>query len=187
MTCKLWCTEWAHLWIAAELEWKSIEPLKCVEPSGQTVETASTKRGPRLLGRLALQITLVKRVLPQLEKYHPGGNNFVGSERGLTDDAFRPKSYTITIEKGNFIQPCFTGPHSSHYESFKSCRYALRLLFDKSPYPPRSEWKDPEGGPDSAKFWNITEFVSRSSPELKRQRRAMNDVPVADWDYCTVS
>lgn len=25
-------------------------------------------------------------------------------------------------------------------------RFAIRLYFDKSPYPPRHEWKEPRGG-----------------------------------------
>jgi hypothetical protein len=105
------------------------------------------------------------------------------NELGLTDDAFRPKSYTIRIEKGNFTEPC----HVGYSSSYTPPRFALRLLFDKSPYPPRSEWRKPEGGPDSGQFWDHIEFVGRISPELEKQGRAMNDLPLAGWHSCAVS
>ena len=103
------------------------------------------------------------------------------NELSLTDDAFRPKSYTVRIERGNFIEPCCIG-----YSSSESPRFALRLLFDKSPYPPRSEWKEPEGGPDGGQFWNHVEFVSRNSPDLIDKRKAMNDVSTGEWNNCII-
>jgi hypothetical protein len=101
----------------------------------------------------------------------------------LTDDAFQPKSYSIRIEKGNFTEPSFVGS-----ESPSRPRYALRLLFDKSPYPPREEWREPEGGPDSGKFWGHKEFVGRDAPELEKLGRATNDpAPAGGWNSCAVS
>jgi len=104
------------------------------------------------------------------------------NELGLKDDAFHPKSFTVSIENGSFKQPCFIGGDESMWS-----RYALRLFFDKSPYPPRCEWKEPEGGPDSGQFWDHKEFVGRSSPELSKKGRAMNDLPAAGWNFCVVS
>lgn len=101
----------------------------------------------------------------------------------LTDAAFQPKLYSIRIEKGNFTEPCFAGS-----ESPLRPRYALRLLFDRSPYPPREEWREPGGGPDSGQFWGHTEFVARDAPELEELGRAMNDPALLGvWDSCTVS
>lgn len=57
------------------------------------------------------------------------------------------------------MEPCYVGISSSNEPEF-----LLRLVFDKSPYPPRSEWKKPEGGPDGGQFWDHKEFVSRRSP-----------------------
>ncbi|KUI54664.1 hypothetical protein VP1G_02057 [Cytospora mali] len=177
-TGELWCCEDGHFWIAMETEWKRLE---MSEPSGDetATENARSKGGPRLLGKLELAVTLMKRLPQKLDK-QPGARGYVLNERGLTDDAFQPKKYTITIEKGNFVEPCYIGASSS-----VSRRYALRLLFDISPYPPRSEWKRPEGGPDSGHFWDIKEFVSRESPELK-EGRAMNDNAGEDWKFCQI-
>jgi hypothetical protein len=104
------------------------------------------------------------------------------TELALTDDAFRPEQYTIRIEKGNFIEPCYVGSSSSYRP-----RFALRLVFDKPPYPPRSKGRKPEQGPDDSQFWHHKEFVGRSSPELETQGRAMNDLPSAGWNACAVS
>lgn len=104
------------------------------------------------------------------------------NECSLSDDAFRPKSFTIRIEKGDFTEPIWVGSKDSYRP-----RYEIRLLFDKSPYPPRAEWKKPEGGPDSNNFWDNIEFVGRRAEELDNKRTAMNDVTPTGWGSCVVS
>jgi len=178
-TGELWCCKDGHFWIAAELEWKSIETS---ENTNEATTTVQKTGGPQLLGQLNLAITLIKRLPRQLDS-QPGARDYVLNERGLTDEAFQLKKYTISIEKGNFIEPCYIGSSASKLDR---SRYELRLLFDRSPYPPRSEWIRPEGGPDSNQFWNIIEFVGRESSELKRGR-AMNDNAGEGWSSCTVS
>lgn len=178
-TWKLWCRCNFNYWIAADLEWKSIEPLNRDKPQGQ-IASATWNKSPHLLGQLKLEITLTNR-LPRRVQTSILSKSTIINELGLEDDAFRPKSYTIRIERGNFIEPCYIGSVSSH-----RLRFALRLVFDKSPYPPRSEWRKPDGGPDGGQFWDHKEFVGRSSPELEKQGRAMNE-PLADWYTCTVS
>ncbi|KAI0839519.1 hypothetical protein F5Y06DRAFT_24223 [Hypoxylon sp. FL0890] len=163
-TGELWCRCNFNYWIAAAFEWKSI-----VSPRNpnQVTSAAQNRKGPQLLGQLDLEITLAKR-LPEWVKSSVLENI---TERSLTDDAFRPKTYTIKIEKGNFMLPCSIG----YGPSWDKPRYALRLLFDKSPYPPRSEWREPGQGPDDSQFWDHTEFVGRPSPGLEKRGRAMND------------
>jgi hypothetical protein len=126
-------------------------PLDRVEPPGQTVEIAAVtlNKGPRLLGELNIEITLTKQ-LPRRVQTSPLPKpipdhwyNF--TELALKNDAFRPRSYTIRIEKGNFTEPCYIGSSSSYRP-----RFTLSLVFDKSPYPPRSKWRTPESGPDDS-------------------------------------
>jgi hypothetical protein len=165
--------------IALELEWKS---LSSPQP-GQVVETASAtrRRSPQLLGQLNLEITLTKRLVQDLDPSIMRQNTIM-NEHSLSDDAFRAKSFTVRIEKGNFTEPSWVGFKGSYRP-----RYALRLLFDKSPYPPREEWKKPEGGPESNHFWDHVEFVGRRSPELDKKGIAMNDADPAGWGSCVVS
>ena len=100
--------------------------------------------------------------------HHPYYNSIPTTlnEIFLSDHAFRPKLFTVRIEKGNFIAPSGIGFKDSHKKG-----YAFRLLFEKSPYPPREQWKRPEGGPDSSNlFWDNVEFAGRPSPELEKKR-----------------
>lgn len=69
----------------------------------------------------------------------------------FTDDAVLPKTYTIRLEKGNFLTEYDT--ILLEEEDQYTPRFAIRLYFDKSPYPPRHEWKDPGGAPDAMKMW----------------------------------
>ncbi|OAQ61197.1 hypothetical protein VFPPC_02201 [Pochonia chlamydosporia 170] len=181
-TGELWCRCNLNYWIAAEIEWKSIKQVDRVEPSSQSVNTVSDaqSKNPRHLGQLNLQITLTKR-LPQRARDSILSKSTIINELSLKDDAFQPKFYAVTIEKGNFIEPCRIG-----FSSSTASRFALRLLFDTSPYPPRSEWKNPEGGPDGGQFWDHREFVSRPSTELEKQGRAMNETSPTITGSCAV-
>jgi hypothetical protein len=84
--------------------------------------------------------------------------------------------------KVTFIEPWCIG-----FSSLWRSRFVLRLIFDKAPYPPRSEWERPEEGPDSGQFWSHIEFVGRRAPELKKRWGAMNDIPPAGWNTYVVS
>ncbi|KAH8812553.1 hypothetical protein F5884DRAFT_855850 [Xylogone sp. PMI_703] len=182
-TGELWCRLEFVYFIAVEIKWKSIKPPDPVKPPSQIVEpsNAGQNKGPKLLGQLDLEITLVKQ-LPQWARDSNLSKSTILNELSLTEDAFQPKLYTIRIEKGNFTEPCYVG-----YQGSYKPRFALRIVFEKSPYPPRAEWKKPEGGPDANQFWDHTEFVSRRSPELDKQGRAMNDIPSASWNSCAIS
>ncbi|TFL04960.1 hypothetical protein BDV98DRAFT_601408 [Pterulicium gracile] len=83
-------------------------------------------------------------------------SNYTINEALLTDDAFLPKSYIVSLEKGRFITAFdqLGEPRRLEYTP----EYALRLTFDRSPYPPREEWRRPEGAPDAMKFWEWREF-----------------------------
>lgn len=182
---KLWCRCEFSCWIAADLIWKSIKPLDDFENREHQITqigtAAKSSKSFHLIGHLCLEITLAKR-LPERVRNSLLSKSTMINELGLADDAFLPKLYTIRIEKGNFIEPSCVG-FSDSWQS----RFALRLIFDKSPYPPRSEWKKPEGGPDSGQFWDHVEFVGRTDPELKKRGRAMNDNSSAMWDTCLAS
>jgi hypothetical protein len=178
---KLWCRCEFCYWIFADLTWKSIkeplDPAKSPPPLGAKAKGSS----PLLLGQLNLEITLAKGPPERWQRSILSTSTII-NERSLTDEAFQPKLYTIRIERGNFIVPAYIGFPGGLYGT--DLRFELRLIFDKSPYPPRSEWRKPDGGPDSNQFWEHKEFVGRQSKELEKKRRAMNQVPSA---LCTVS
>ncbi|KAI9651612.1 MAG: hypothetical protein M1829_002593 [Trizodia sp. TS-e1964] len=124
---------------------------------------------PELLGQLNLEITL-RRKLPRSFR-----DSMRQSEKRLTQDmlrdkAFVPKSFRVRVERGNFLLPSIVGIDRS-----RNARYALRLLFDRPPVPPREEWRNPNPGPEGYTFWETVQFVARSLPEQEGKRKAMND------------
>ncbi|KAI9742147.1 MAG: hypothetical protein M1818_004047 [Claussenomyces sp. TS43310] len=127
------------------------------------------------LDQFDIELTLTKRRSEMMR--HPQLERRTINEALLTDDAFLPKTYTVELEKGNFREPLQSTFHPKEvdYET----RYALRLTFNKSPYPPRHEWKQSEwGAQDQMRMWEWKDFCGRSSPELKQ----------ADWrSNCVVS
>jgi len=171
-TGELWCRGDIYIWIALDFQWKSIG---VGQPVASATAATRSNKSPQLMGQLNIEITLLRRMPQEVQPWA----KCVFNE--LEDTAFQPKSYSIRIEKGHFVRWCEAGSKSPS-------RFRLRLLFDKSPFPPREEWMKPEGGPDSSQFWNITEFVSREDPELAKLGRAMNDpAPPGSWEACAVS
>jgi len=172
-TGELHCHAEFSWWICAEFEWKIVEPLdQIIDLKGDDRNKSGT-----LLGQLNIEITLTTRQPLWMKSNRSTALN----EKSLTDDAFLLKTYTVRLEKGNFISPGMTGvrygPKGIEKNVFS--RYVFRLLFDKSPYPPRSEWKHPRGGPDSNHFWERKEFVGRRSQELEEQAEK--------WNRCAIS
>ena len=81
------------------------------------------------------------------------------NEHNLTDAAFRPKTYTVTLERGGtFLTPWDVDRDKGI--PFMP-RFASRLSFEPSPNPPREEWKEPVGAPDANEFWEWKQFCSQ--------------------------
>ncbi|TGJ87995.1 hypothetical protein E0Z10_g718 [Xylaria hypoxylon] len=187
-TGELECRCNLNYWILAELEWKSVKPQDTessptLGSSDQTTTVKNDSSQPELLGKLDLEMTLTRRLAGRARRWaelHPENEKYMN--QSLTDDAYWTKSYTVRIERGNFIQPCYIGHQSSDTQ-----RYSVRLLFDKSPYPPRPEWKNPQGGPDEGQFWDHVEFVGRAAPDSARRQRPMNGPTASSWNNCVVS
>ena len=111
------------------------------------------------MAQFDLEITLTKRAI--ITRGPTDG--YILNEENLIDDAFLPKTYSVRLEKGMF-KTAFertAGPVRPWRQS-----YAYQLVFDKSPYPPRHEWKDPEDVPEPPflAFSEWREFCSRSVP-----------------------
>lgn len=80
-----------------------------------------------------VEITLTRQRLPNIFP-----EQFI--EETLFDAAFRPKTYTVELAKGRFALAdwlCWEGK-SPPRES--DSWFGLRIVFDKSPYPPLEEW-----------------------------------------------
>ncbi|KAI0202314.1 hypothetical protein F4808DRAFT_449720 [Astrocystis sublimbata] len=183
-TGELECRCNLNYWILAEFEWKDHpSPGSAVTQSDAPTKNAINQ--PKLLRQDDIEITLTKRIPKSARRWaeaNPSGAESMN--KNLTDGAYRPKTYTVRLERGNFIQPAYIGSQNKDMP-----RYELRLLFDKSPYPPRSEWKDPEGASDEGQFWDIVEFVGCPAKDADAAKRSapMNDPSVSSWNSCVIS
>jgi hypothetical protein len=154
---------------AVNMDWKSL-PLPKPEESVETLGiTTWRSRKPQVLGKVKLQINLNTTVAKSL--VGPLPNWASPNEHYLCEAAFRPRTFTITIEKGNFRPKLWVGSEGDFRH-----RYGLRLLFDKSPYPLREGFKTPDEPPVSSfNFDEMDMFVARSLPQSETKGNAMND------------
>lgn len=161
---KLRCQREMNVWIAAEFDWK----LQSVGSFDQVVDVDKidkARKNPHLISQFDIEVTLAKRCIPILRSWMKPGYKL--NEWLLIDDAFLPKKYTVRLEKGNFLTAYDAMlPKEDQYTP----RFALRLVFDQSPYPPRHEWKEPKGAPDAVRMWEWKEFCGRNTPGLKTHR-----------------
>ncbi|KAM5436549.1 hypothetical protein MferCBS31731_005827 [Microsporum ferrugineum] len=120
-----------NVFIAAEIEWGTIDPtaLDQVIHRGEEKET-------RLLAEFDINLTLTKRRLTSIGPYYTDGATINGGR--LEDNAFILRTFHVRLEKGSFI-PITNICDGKVYQFTK--RYALRLAFDKTPFPPSAVWK----------------------------------------------
>ncbi|KAM3497140.1 hypothetical protein MY10362_009493 [Beauveria mimosiformis] len=150
-TGKLICRTELNVWIAAEFDWQPHDQV-----FGRMVDIA-THAGSQANIEAKVDMTLTQRRIPKIGNADMSKYNI--NESLLVPAAFQPKTYTITLDKGDFVSP--------YDAQFPDCltehtpRFQLRLTFDTSPYPPRCEWRNPQEGPDAIKFWEWKQFCGR--------------------------
>ncbi|KAI5925879.1 hypothetical protein F4810DRAFT_612154 [Camillea tinctor] len=142
-TGELICINELQAYIAAQIEWKS---LSAKRPNDAALSNESKHQdSPAVVAQFILDITLTKR---HITSRGPFDNYYINDER-LTDEAFGTRQYHVNLEKGNF--------HSAFDMRMPSVPdwapvFAYRLVFDKSPYPLPSLWKEPDDAPDPEWF-----------------------------------
>ncbi|KAJ4145454.1 hypothetical protein LMH87_004304 [Akanthomyces muscarius] len=156
-TGELWCACNFNYWIAADIEWKSAEISVAAEAQAVGPSATASAADAEITSQLQIQMTLTKR-LPQKAQSSILTQSTLVNEYSLTDEAYKTKSYTVRVEKGRFMEPCRVG-----YADESAKKFNLRLVFDPSPYPPKSEWKSLERGVEDGHFWNHTQFVASST------------------------
>jgi len=139
------------LWaILADFEWKCT----AVSSPADRVQASGDTGSPHLLRKFDLEITITKHVHrdPKMEVQ--------AGQINVTDDALRSRSFSVRLEEGNFPLPdtfAYDGPGVE-------TPYTKRLVFDKSPYPPESQWNDywreSYTEPEGFNCWDQKIFVS---------------------------
>ncbi|KAK2591897.1 hypothetical protein QQS21_010421 [Conoideocrella luteorostrata] len=148
-TGDLICRPELNVWIAAEFDWKSCD--------GKLSQTIDITRTNNKTIQAQIELTLTKRRIPRIGAAKMAEDTI--NESLLKDSAFQPKSYTLALENDIFLSQ-FDSINARHLPSHTP-RFGFRLVFDKSPYPPRDEWKEPGGAQEALKFWEWTEFCAR--------------------------
>ncbi|KAI1115298.1 hypothetical protein F5Y14DRAFT_410830 [Nemania sp. NC0429] len=146
-TGELVCRREIPIFIAGRIKWKALSEI------GQPLTTSSDEDGG-IKRLLELEITLTQQRSSWVSS-RPRIN-----EQLLNDEAFLPKTYKIKLEKGDFVSASDRTWKPAEVLSDDVPKFALRLTFDVSPYPPREQWKSSKGAPDAIKFWEWTEFVA---------------------------
>ncbi|KAL1880098.1 hypothetical protein Daus18300_001461 [Diaporthe australafricana] len=117
-------------------------------------------------------MTLTKRVMPEAKEYFCEGFN----EVHITDAAFRSRIYKVQLTKKMFPMADLSmyELRSATPPPDKSSGYGLRIVFDKSPYPPVEEWRQNTGGmwnmAQKRRFWGYRDFY-RATEESRALSR----------------
>jgi len=134
-------------YIAAKFVW---------EPADGLLDLVLDLGNLAILGRFRLRLTLLKEcALPDKRRYYI-------NDAVLTNDAFLPKTFTLTLTKGRFLS-LYDALGAENEMLVYIPHYALRLSFEPSPYPPQSEWieqKDPSRWWNANRVWEWTDFCS---------------------------
>ncbi|RAH50925.1 uncharacterized protein BO95DRAFT_117239 [Aspergillus brunneoviolaceus CBS 621.78] len=144
------CRYETQVWIMAELHWRSLRPASLEQIAATTADG--------LLGEFEIEIRLSKRQTPGT--YVPPGRRI--NEALLTDEAFEPKLFTVRLERGSFLTQ---HDRAGDRQGGDASRWAMRLVFDKSPYPQPEEWKEMTSSLQAHKMWEWNEFCSHQLPE----------------------
>lgn len=138
--------------MANEFEWK-IKNMDHFDGSVNIDDKSRSRTKPCVISQFDIEITMLKRLTPYY-KSHEGTTDWLERNPRLNDEAFRPKTYTVRLEKGYFLDAYGAATLKTH-STYRVPRYALRLLFDKSPYPPEQEWNSESWKPSA---WEWKDF-----------------------------
>jgi hypothetical protein len=97
------------------------------------------------------------------------------SETNITDAAVRASTCKVQLTKKNFAMSGLSMYElRSAVPPERSSCYGLRIVFDKSPYPPPGEWRQDTGGmwdeAEEHKFWEYWDFYRESEKSIELVR-----------------
>lgn len=112
--------------IAPEIEWKPLGDCS-------TLLERKIDMNTDFQVTLDVEITLTKRCLPNISPEQV-------IEANLLDAAFQPKTYKVELAKGRFALADWLWWEGKYPPKHSDLWFGLRVIFDKSPYPPLEEW-----------------------------------------------
>lgn len=126
MSLHLICAVELAVLFATQIDWK---------PLGDCPVILEKKIGMNPDFRLSVDVemTLTKRCLSDVFPDQV-------IEATLLDAAFRPKTYNVELAKGRFAKADWLWWQGQCPPKHSETWFGLRIVFDKSPYPPLEEW-----------------------------------------------
>lgn len=97
--------------------------------NSNSIDETCKNPAPHLMSQFEIEITLAKGCMPGL-----GSPNYQINGSLLVDEAFRPKIYTVRLEKSNFLCAYVI---MLPKEDEVTPRFALRRAYNELLYPPR--------------------------------------------------
>ncbi|KAL7651580.1 hypothetical protein ACMYSQ_008923 [Aspergillus niger] len=123
-TGKLFCSTEYTCWIFAEIEWKPHDS----EYLDRVIDLGNNRQRSKVVSDFTIEITLTKR--RPLDIWYKGRVN----ETWLNEEAFCSRMYHITLEHGRF-----RNQFDVNHKILDGSLYALRIVFDPSPFPPEDK------------------------------------------------
>ncbi|KAJ7216616.1 hypothetical protein GGX14DRAFT_391419 [Mycena pura] len=153
-----------NLWIAAFTQWKVLDVISEDTEAAQAAPRPEPTFIGKMLGSPPNHTTILKaRVEITLSRNRMAslwGHDITRRQINddlLLDDAFQAKQYTITVRRGQFATQS-----AIKMDLRKRPLYALEIVFDKSPFPAKSEWKpEQQGMVESVRQYEMTIFCAR--------------------------
>jgi hypothetical protein len=143
--------------ILAEFNYK----ITAITPTNQEQNFDKESQKPTLPVAFDIEIALTKHISPLRN------GNEVDQYKYFTPEILKPRTFHVKLEEGHFPLPEDL-EWNARTGSSAETPYTRRLIFDKSPYPPLSEWKDPSWidmwkdweNPEAKNIWEKIEFAN---------------------------
>ncbi|KAI1502510.1 hypothetical protein F5X99DRAFT_378924 [Biscogniauxia marginata] len=137
------CARELSVFIDSEFEWKLQQGSASLSRAMDASQDSSAE--------LHIELTITKRPsTSRIERL--GADAYKFDDDFFSDEVFLPKSYTVRLEKGRI------SVNSSGYTWW----YGLRLVFDKSPYPPPELWNKRRGAAEGNLFHERIDFYAEA-------------------------
>lgn len=133
----MFCSRELTVWIAAEFEWEKLGSKALDQIIIDNNDSNTGSKGLPQISQFEMRLALTKHCILLRDDLD---NRRHLNEHWLTEDAFKPNTYTVHLERGIFLTPEVAKTPKNFTDTRK---YTVCLVFNTSPYPPPHQWKDP--------------------------------------------
>lgn len=154
----MFCSRELIVWIAAEFEWENLGSKALDQIIIYNNDSNTGSKGLSQISQFDMRLALTKhRILLRDEP----DNRRQLNEHCVTEDAFKPNTYTVHLENGIFLTPELAKTPKNFPDTKK---HTICLVFNTSPYPPPHQWKGPHSYATSLKIQEWVKLGARPLP-----------------------